>query len=55
MVRSYYYIHDVTIPSEPQCRTEIIRAVPDVDDAVIVHTVAFKERVELATCVDARA
>jgi hypothetical protein len=41
---------DVTIPSESQSGTEIVRAIPDVYDAVIVHTMAFEERVKLAAC-----
>lgn len=39
-----------SIPSESHSRTEIIRAISDVDDAIIVRIVAFEERVEFLTC-----
>lgn len=37
------------LPSESHSRTEIIRAIPDVDDAVIVRVVTFEERIEFLT------
>jgi hypothetical protein len=39
-----------SIPSESHSRTEIIRAISDVDDAIIVRIVAFEERIEFLTC-----
>ncbi len=42
--------------SNPLCeshsRTEIIRAISNVDDAIIVRIVAFEERIEFLTCND---
>ncbi len=37
------------IPSESHSRTEIIRAIPDINDPIIVRIVAFEERIEFLT------
>ena len=39
-----------SIPSESHGRTEIIRAISDVDDAIIVRILAFEERIEFLAC-----
>ena len=50
MASAYRHDDDGSIPSESHSRTEIIRTISDVNDAIIIRTVALEERIEFLTC-----
>jgi hypothetical protein len=50
MASAFRHDDDGSIPSESHSRTEIIRTISDVDDAIIIRIVVFEERIEFLTC-----